>query len=398
MGYQERYEDFSDFGSTERPKFFVRWQPIDLALTLRATYDEGSHAPTLSQLFGGPSQSFVNINDPLHLTTEPQVEQRLSGNPNLQQEPAYEWTYGGVVTPGRWWSPLQGLTLSADFYHIDLRGVTVVLDPQFLVDHESQFPGQVIRDPAAGDAIVLLLTPEQNLGRIIEEGWDYEAVYSLDTSRLGHGDWGIVTLTLNGTYVNRIELQVAPGGPEQSVVGKFGGGFLGPSAGGSFTHNRCYASLFYNGPQNSWLGGVDTGFTVNYIGQDRDTKGFETTHNGQEENRKIREWITVDWLLNYTFNFAVTAANAEIAGYAKDGGENAKSRESKDKNVGPVSTADYNRCGWRAWLNHTTITLGVNNVFNEEPPFVAAAFENGYDESTANIKGRTWYVALKKRF
>ena len=27
-----------------------------------------------------------------------------------------------------------------------------------------------------------------------------------------------------------------------------------------------------------------------------------------------------------------------------------------------------------------------------------AAFENGYDEQTANIKGRTWYVALKKRF
>jgi outer membrane receptor protein involved in Fe transport len=64
----------------------------------------------------------------------------------------------------------------------------------------------------------------------------------------------------------------------------------------------------------------------------------------------------------------------------------------------PVSTAEYNPCGWRAWLNKTTVTLGLNNVFGEEPPFVAAAFENGYDESTANIKGRTWYVALKKRF
>ena len=29
---------------------------------------------------------------------------------------------------------------------------------------------------------------------------------------------------------------------------------------------------------------------------------------------------------------------------------------------------------------------------------VAGAAENGYDEATANIKGRTWYVALKKRF
>jgi len=26
------------------------------------------------------------------------------------------------------------------------------------------------------------------------------------------------------------------------------------------------------------------------------------------------------------------------------------------------------------------------------------AFENGYDERQANIRGRVWYVALKKRF
>ena len=27
-----------------------------------------------------------------------------------------------------------------------------------------------------------------------------------------------------------------------------------------------------------------------------------------------------------------------------------------------------------------------------------ASFENGYDESLATIKGRFWYVQLKKRF
>ena len=64
----------------------------------------------------------------------------------------------------------------------------------------------------------------------------------------------------------------------------------------------------------------------------------------------------------------------------------------------PVSTAQYNPCGWTAWLNNMTITLGMNNVFDLEPPFVAAAFENGFDEVTANAKGRFWYVALKKKF
>jgi len=49
-------------------------------------------------------------------------------------------------------------------------------------------------------------------------------------------------------------------------------------------------------------------------------------------------------------------------------------------------------------LNNTTITLEVQNVFDEDPPFVAGAFENGYDELLAMSKGRFWYVQLKKRF
>ena len=90
------------------------------------------------------------------------------------------------------------------------------------------------------------------------------------------------------------------------------------------------------------------------------------------QGRKIREWTTLDWILNYTFNFPAPAAQNEVAGYAKDGGKNATMKGGKDKNVMPVSTAEYNPCGWRAWLNGTTITLGVNNVFDLAPPFVAA--------------------------
>jgi hypothetical protein len=35
-------------------------------------------------------------------------------------------------------------------------------------------------------------------------------------------------------------------------------------------------------------------------------------------------------------------------------------------------------------------------VFDEDPPFVAVSFENGYDESLATIKGRFWYVQLEE--
>jgi hypothetical protein len=48
--------------------------------------------------------------------------------------------------------------------------------------------------------------------------------------------------------------------------------------------------------------------------------------------------------------------------------------------------------------NETLRLLCCSNVTDLEPPFVAGAVENGYDETTANIKGRTWYVPLKRRF
>jgi hypothetical protein len=234
-----------------------------------------------------------------------------------------------------------------------------------------------------------------------------------------------LTTTFNGTYIDRAVVQLFPGGPEQVAVGKFGGGFLGVNGGGSLTHNRFYASLFYDGPAGSWLGGVDTGITAHYVGQYWDNRAFnagigaqhfpfgdphglhfrpDALHPGQfllvqnTDDRKVREWLTWDWILNYTFNFPAPAAQNEVAGYAKDGGKNVKMKDGKDKNVMPVSTAEYNPCGWRAWLNNTTVTLGINNFTDEEPPVVSGAFENGYDEQTANVKGRFWYVGVKKRF
>jgi hypothetical protein len=429
LGYAERYENFSDFGDTERPKFTIRVQPIE-GITLRAGYIEAFHAPTLGELFSGVSQSFPNVHDPIAKTgTEPQIEQHFVGNETLQPETAYEWTYGGVVTFDKLWSPLQGLTLSADVVHIDLRSYTTQLDAQFVIDNEAIYgtggPGNTApgnqsttfiqrgvplsgggTNPTVGP-IILVNTPFVNVGQLICDDLDYEGVYTLQTSRFGHGDMGTLTATFNGTYIFDRQLRQTPESPIFEVSGKFGGGFQGPNGGGSFTHNRWYSSLFYDGAPGTWLGGLDIGATVHYVGQYWDTKGFgpgnialgnfPLPNEHPKHNRKVREWITLDLVMNYTFNFPAPAAEAAVAGQSKDGGKNVK-MEGKDKNVMPVSTAEYNPCGWRAWLNNTTVTLGMNNVMDEEPPFVAAAFENGYDQQTTSIKGRFWFVSLKKRF
>lgn len=382
--YQERFEEYSDFGDTERPKFSFRWQPFDSALTLRGTYTEAFHAPTLRDLFETDRLTFPIVKaDPD--TQEPLVigQELIGGNPKIKPETAYEWTYGAIVTPAKWWSGLQGLTVAVDFYHIDARSIIISLDPVFLYNHSSQFPNQVI---PGEEGTVQLITTRQNLGRFIEEGWDYEAFYTFDTARLGHGDFGSLTATLNGTYLDRAVLQAIPGGKRQNVVGKFGGGFEGSAGGGSFTHNRCYASLFYD------FAGWETGATVHYVGQYNDLPGSAGSPKPGEfvgsGNRKVREWTTLDLLLSYSFNLPCRVEQP-VPGYAKEAG--------KGKDGITASTADCG-CDWRSWLNRTTLSVGVNNVFDQPPPFVAGAFENGYDEATANIKGRFCYVALKKRF
>src|SRR6202043_2689904 len=111
------------------------WQPIEEALTLRATSIEAFHAPALGELFSPALQSFPTISDPQTNKLQIfQVQQIISGNPDLKPEIAYEFTYGGGLTPGKWWSPLQGLTVSADYVHIDIRGFTATIDPTELTN------------------------------------------------------------------------------------------------------------------------------------------------------------------------------------------------------------------------------------------------------------------------
>jgi iron complex outermembrane recepter protein len=409
LGYQERFDNYSDFGSTEKPKVFFRWQPIDSSLTLRGTYNEAYHAPTLGELFTLQVDKTVLVfdpatvlpGDPLGRTpgtplTPPgtAIKETVGGNPNLNAEVAYEWTYGVVWTPAK---VIRGLTLTADFYHIDVRNFTLDRDANTILANNfigrtgtlpngapisGVFSDLIQRDPVTG-AVLSVNAVFQNVTRRITEGVDYEASYQLDTLIFGRGNFGTFTFTFNGNYLARFVLQ---GSPVDQKINR-DNRFLGPRL-GSLPRNRWYTSLFYDGPAGSWLGGLDTGATVHYTGQYWD--GFA--------NRKIREWTTLDLIVNYMFNLPASGAPNEVAGYARDSGKNTESKDGKGKNVMPVSTAEYNPCGWRAWLNNTTITLGMNNVFDRDPPFVASSGENGYDQWQANIRGRTWFVALTKRF
>src|SRR5437016_4276860 len=388
--------------NAQKPKVSIRWEPLDPkwigALTLRGSYTEAFHAPNLSEIAPAGSQNFPGVVDPFSSQTDIQIEEHISGNPQLHPEVAYEWTYGAVYSP-KW---IKGLTLSADFWHIDLRSIASLVDAQFIINFENSFPGLVVRNPTTG-AITEVTNPSLNLTRAIVEGVDYEAIYILDSSIFGPGDVGRLTVTLNATYLSRFEFQATPVSKRIGLSGEF---VSGPTFTGSLPHNRAYASVFYDGPTGTWLAGFDTGATVHFTGQYEDDNILLTRSPKPQmprsgpfpwRARKVSAWTTLDLMASYTFNLPAPAA-AEVPGFARDGGKNVKVRDGNEKNVMPVSTAEYNPCGWRAWLNNTTISLGMQNVFDFDPPFVAGALGNNYDNSLATIKGRFCYVQLKKRF
>jgi iron complex outermembrane receptor protein len=384
--------------NAQKPKISVRFQPLDPkyigGLTLRGSYTEAFHAPHLSEISPASSEGAPSFQTPAQL--------RTIGNPNLQPEVAYEWSYGAVYNP-KW---IKGLTLSADWWHIDMRSIASLLGDRFIV--ENNIPGLVIRGPpeipGEPGPIILIIDPNENLTGAIFEGLDYEAIYILDSSIFGHGDFGRLTATVNGTWLSRAEFQISPDTKRFGIAGEFiPPGF---TLTGSLPWNRANFSLFYDGPADTWLQGLDVGAVVHFTGQYEDDN-FSLTFSSKPQQprsgplpwraRKVSAWTTLDLIASYTFNLPPPAP-AEVPGFAKDGGKNVKMKDGKDKQVLPVSTAEYGCSNWKWWLNNATITLGMQNVFDEDPPFVAGSGENGYDESLATIKGRFWYVQLKKRF
>src|SRR4030095_7409933 len=161
----------------------------------------------------------------------------------------------------------KGLTLSADCWHIDLRSLISSLGAQFII--EADLPGLVFRTPPPPGtqplrngqpdrgAVTLVIDPNNNLSGAIFEGLDYEAIYILDSGIFGHGDYGRLTLTVNGTWLSRAEFQPFPNTKRVGIAAKFAPrGFTLTT---SLPWNRANFSLFYDGPADTWIQGLDVG-------------------------------------------------------------------------------------------------------------------------------------------
>src|SRR5947208_14168376 len=93
-----------------------------------------------------------------------------------------------------------------------MRSISSFLGSQFIL--ENNLPGLVSRGPSTipGELgpVILVVDPNENLTGASFEGLDYEAIYILESSIFGHGDFGKLTATVNGTWLSRAELQILP--------------------------------------------------------------------------------------------------------------------------------------------------------------------------------------------
>ena len=141
-----RYDDWSAFGSDTTYQLGLEAQAVD-SLKLRATYGTVFRAPTIGDLFGGQVDSFPTYTDPcvpdrtgeplapgcaqVGVQTDSQVLARVGGNPNLIPET------GDTFTAGLVWTPTfgdHGLTVTADYWEIDLEDGISSLGVQFTLD------------------------------------------------------------------------------------------------------------------------------------------------------------------------------------------------------------------------------------------------------------------------
>jgi iron complex outermembrane receptor protein len=237
LNLASRYSDYDTFGDTTNSKAGFTWRPIE-SLLVRGTWAEGFRAPTISDLYGGESQSFEFYADPcdsefgiaagsarcledvpvdfrqrantpsgLSESPEDQSDRAFTSgsNPGLTPEESKSKTLGLVYSP----SQIQGLNVALDWWHIRIDN-TIIADAPTTVLNDCYVRGIESRcsDPTGSrftrdenGVITSFFYAGLNAGYQETEGYDLDLTYSMDT------DYGRFALSWLNTYVSKNEIK-----------------------------------------------------------------------------------------------------------------------------------------------------------------------------------------------
>lgn len=368
-----RYSDFNTFGDTVNNKFGLKWRPMD-DLLVRATWAEGFRAPTIGDLYGGSSQTFTTgFRDPCDsvygtargsakcladagagfrqlkqgfVPTDGPADQtpvpfNSGSNPFMEPETSESTTIGMVWSP----SAIEGFSTSLDFWKVRIENTVVSDSPnQILSDCYVNLIdsrcAQFSRDPANGNIVGELTYGMRNAGYTETEGFDFEVSYGMETGI------GRFNAKVSSTYVSKYESTATN---EPDVTPSQSNGF------NAAFRNRTNANLSWN--QGDW----SANWGVRY-------------YSGTKEQCYFDERCTLP-------NYAAPDTQGSIVPMNELGG---------------VTFHDL-QISWAAPWN-ARISVGANNVFNNEGPLHFAQPSSNFSYYGGFDVGRFLYMKYNQKF
>jgi iron complex outermembrane recepter protein len=379
-----RFEEFLNNDTNVLvPKVGMRWQPFDQQLTLRSTWGEGYRQPSLEELFSAPISTLFGTRDPLKGGLfEPETNTLIQSNPNLQPEDSRSFSAGFVYTP----KFVPGLNVSVDFWDIERIGVVAAPTAQQVLDREasgSLLPGEAVeRDPNSGNITRILLS-NQNLGSQESRGYDFTLQYQLPTS------WGTFTSLTQATYLDEFLFP-------QFIMPEFGpnpGNLAGRTTDPATSNEGWYKWKGTSSLEWTWIG-FDLIATARYI------DGFhEFLGDGVSHHYVSQTWF-FDLQASYDFTFLLPVETNPVPGYSKGEKEVLRGKDGAPRETASAQTSNYGRSVLDRLLRGSIITIGCNNVFDQDPPQAFGEDGNGqnYPGFTYNSTGRFVYARFTKKF
>jgi iron complex outermembrane receptor protein len=372
LSVASRYSDYSNFGNTTNNKFGLRWQMVD-DLTLRGTWAEGFRAPSIGELFGTFARFDAQLIDPCggnvtanctalgvppgFTQNNPQISIITGGNQDLQPETSTSLTLGAIYSPS-WaentgWS--QKLDFELTFYKLHVDDAILAPDAQTQLNRcvatlDPLFCNGITR--AANGSIDGFNNTLRNLGRIDTKGYD---------------------LGINWT------------GNEYSF-GRFGANW-------QITYTQDYSAI-----------ATDTGAA------EPRAVGIEVADSGIPKYRSTLSinWALADWTAAWTMRYI--SHLTESCGGSDNGFRDFPTCRKPDagpvvdsgvSGLNPLGAVTYHdvRVSWKLPVKYNiSLSGGVNNLFDKDPPVCISCSLNGYDASTYDLPGRFTYVEATVRF
>lgn len=204
-----RYDDDSAYGSDTTWQGGLELRPLP-SLLLRAGYSTAFKAPSLSQTQPGMTVApLTHLTDPLRGgELPPDTSQYVFGPRPLEAETGRSSNLGVVWRSAN----VYGLQFGINRWRIQIDNRIGIVELQTLIDHESLFPGAIVRGPAEGSLpgpIEHINWGYYNFGKYTVDGFDVDAAGSLPTR------FGRFSVSAAFTRTLSYETALTPGVPAQ---------------------------------------------------------------------------------------------------------------------------------------------------------------------------------------